>query len=63
MGYKRLIPYLGEGAAGIALIMLEFKKYFPDFMTETNTELFKKLANVTDLYSTFASGIFRVWEE
>ncbi|MGG1962151.1 class III lanthionine synthetase LanKC [Bacillus pumilus] len=59
LGYKRLIPYLGEGAAGIALIMLEFKKYFPDFMTKTNTELFKKLANVTDLYSTFASGIFR----
>ncbi|MCA6609080.1 MULTISPECIES: class III lanthionine synthetase LanKC [Bacillus] len=59
LGYKRLIPYLGEGAAGIALIMLEFNKNLPNFMTETNTELFKKLANVTDLYSTFASGIFR----
>ncbi|AGI27758.1 MULTISPECIES: class III lanthionine synthetase LanKC [Bacillus] len=59
LGYKRLIPYLGEGAAGIALIMLEFNKNLPDFMTESNTELFKKLTNVTDLYSTFASGIFR----
>ncbi|MDZ5672041.1 class III lanthionine synthetase LanKC [Bacillus stercoris] len=59
LGYKRLIPYLGEGAAGIALIMLEFNKNLPDFMTESNTELFKRLTNVTDLYSTFASGIFR----
>ncbi|MCY8810021.1 class III lanthionine synthetase LanKC [Bacillus atrophaeus] len=59
LGYKRLIPYLGEGAAGIALIMLEFNKNLPNFMTESNTELLKKLTNVTDLYSTFASGIFR----
>lgn len=59
LGYKRVVPYLGEGAAGIALTMLEFSKHFPNFMNTEKRELTKKLLNVTDLYSTFASGIFR----
>ncbi len=59
LGHKRLIPYLGEGAAGLALIIIEFNKKNPYFMKCEYDDLLIKLSNITDLYSTYTSGLFR----
>ncbi|PTI73168.1 serine/threonine protein kinase, partial [Staphylococcus succinus] len=59
LGYKRLIPYLGEGAAGLALIIIEFQKNNPCFLIENYSNLLKNLFNISDLYSTYTSGLFR----
>ncbi|WP_436945299.1 class III lanthionine synthetase LanKC [Staphylococcus xylosus] len=59
LGYKRLIPYLGEGAAGLALIIIEFQQNNPYFLFENYSKLLNNLSNIVDLYSTYTSGLFR----
>ncbi|WP_218923896.1 class III lanthionine synthetase LanKC [Bacillus toyonensis] len=59
MGKGRLVPYLGEGAAGVALVMMEFQKYFKDFKQGDNSKLLLQLSNVAELFCTYTNGILR----
>ena len=59
LGHKRLIPYLGEGGAGVALVLIEFMKVCPNLISKKYTNLLHKMVNICTLYSTYASGVFR----
>lgn len=59
LGHKRVIPYLGEGGAGLALIIIEFLKTNPYFNKEKYKDLLNKTLNISNLYSTYTSGLFR----
>lgn len=59
IGKGRLVPYLGEGSAGVALTIMEFKKNFPDFNEGENLKLLYQLSNVAELFCTYTAGILR----
>ncbi|KXX86851.1 serine/threonine protein kinase [Bacillus cereus] len=59
IGKGRLVPYLGEGAAGVALVMMEFQKYSRDFKQGDNLKLSLQLSNVAELFCTYTNGILR----
>ncbi|MFF2176734.1 class III lanthionine synthetase LanKC [Lysinibacillus sp. NPDC058147] len=59
IGKGRLVPYLGEGSAGVALALMEFNKQFPDFIKDEKLKLLHQLTNVAELFCTYAAGILR----
>jgi serine/threonine protein kinase len=59
LGKERLIPYLGEGAIGIALCIFEFDKYVSDFKDDKTQLLLKQLCNIEETYCTYTSGLMR----
>ena len=59
LGKERLIPYLGEGSAGIALVMFEFNKVVDSFKNEKYQGILENLCNVDETYCSYTSGIVR----
>ncbi|WP_054712506.1 hypothetical protein [Secundilactobacillus paracollinoides] len=59
LGKERLIPYLGEGSAGIALTLFEFNKIAQSFNSAADQKLIENLCNVDETYCSYSSGITR----
>lgn len=56
-GFERLVPYLKNGSAGIALLLIELKKDFPGLMTEKLEKLLLNILESDDLFCTYNVGL------
>ncbi|MGA3512735.1 class III lanthionine synthetase LanKC [Lactiplantibacillus plantarum] len=59
LGKERLIPYLGEGSVGIALVLLEFSKFTKSFNNSKDQKMIEYLCNVDETYCSYTSGLTR----
>lgn len=57
LGKERLIPYLGEGAAGIFLVLLEFNKELNLLEDPELKKILKFLSNVDQTYCTYSASL------
>lgn len=59
LGKERLIPYLGEGSIGLALVLSEFRKSSDVFNTNEYNEMFIRLCNVEKTFCCYSPGLLR----
>lgn len=59
LGKERLIPYLGEGSIGLALVLNEFRKRNNAFRTKNYTDMLDNLCNVEKTFCCYSPGLIR----